>query len=75
MDTLYDIESKKQFEELLATEPRESGYSPSQLFSVMVVMRCSRERAKKLIDEYGNGVDWSEASWTELRDYFAMCAY
>jgi len=75
METLYDKECRKKYEQMCETEPRESGYSPSQLFSVMIVMRCDRERAKKLIDEYAYGLDWSEATWEETRDYFMTCAF
>jgi hypothetical protein len=36
----------------------------------MVVMECDATEAKQLIDaEYG-GLDWSEATWEETRDYF-----
>ena len=73
MDTLYDMECKQKYEEMLASEPREPGYSPSQLFSVMVVMRCGREKAKSLIDKYASELDWSECTWCEMRDYFILC--
>jgi len=70
METDYDRECRKKFYEALETEPRHAGYSPSQLISVMVVMECDSTEAKKLIDaEYG-GLDWSEATWEETRDYF-----
>ena len=66
----YDETCRAKFNELLATTPRHSGYSPSQLVSVMVVMECDATEAKQLIDaEYG-GLDWSEATWEETRDYF-----
>lgn len=70
MDTKYDIACKRKFYEMLETEPREPGYSPSQLLSVMIVMECDRETAKKLIDDHAHGLDWSEATWAETRDYF-----
>lgn len=73
METLYDKQCRKKFEQMCASEPREPGYSPSQLFSVMIVMGCGRERAKELIDEHAYGLDWSEATWEETRDYFRDC--
>lgn len=75
METLYDTECRNKYEEMLKTEPREPGYSPSQLLSVMIVMRCDRKKAKKLIDDYAHGLDWSEATWVETRDYFTTCCY
>jgi hypothetical protein len=36
----------------------------------MIVMECEKEKAMSLIDEHAHGLDWSEATWTELRDYF-----
>lgn len=72
MDTKYDIACRRKFFEMLETEPRQSGYSPSQLLSVMIVMECDRQKAMSLIDEYASGLDWSEATWTEMRDYFML---
>jgi hypothetical protein len=70
METDYDRECRKKYYEIQGTEPRHAGYSPSQLVSVMVVMECDSTEAKRLIDaEYG-GLDWSEATWEETRDYF-----
>lgn len=66
----YDETCRDKFNELLATTPRYSGYSPSQLLSVVVVMECDIERAKKLIDAEWGDLDWSEATWEETRDYF-----
>jgi hypothetical protein len=70
METEYDIQCRRKFYELLETHERQSGYSPSQLLSVMIVMECGKEKAMRLIDEHAYGVDWSEATWEELRDYF-----
>ena len=70
MDTKYDIACKRKFYELLETHERQAGYSPSQLLSVMIVMECDKEKAMSLIDEHAYGLDWSEATWTEMRDYF-----
>lgn len=70
METKYDIACRRKFYEMLETEPRQSGYSPSQLLSVMIVMECDRWTAMGLIDEHAHGLDWSEATWVEMRDYF-----
>lgn len=72
MDRLknYDETCRDKFTELLTTTPRHSGYSPSQLLSVVVVMECDIDRAKKLIDAEWGDLDWSEATWEETRDYF-----
>lgn len=72
LDTPYDIACKQKYWELSEKEPREPGYSPAQLFSVMVVMECDRTEAMKLIDQHAHGLDWSEASWGEMRDYFLL---
>lgn len=72
METKYDRACKRKFYELLQIEPRQSGYSPSQLLSVMIVMECDRQKAMSLIDEHAHGLDWSEATWTEMRDYFML---
>ena len=66
----YDQTCRDKFTELLATTPRHSGYSPSQLLSVVVVMECDIDRAKKLLDAEWGDLDWSEATWEETRDYF-----
>lgn len=66
----YDQTCRDKYTELLATTPRHSGYSPSQLLSVVVVMGCDIDRAKKLIDAEWGDLDWSEATWEETRDYF-----
>lgn len=76
METKYDRECRVKFYQLLETEPRQAGYSPSQLLSVMIVMECDAEKAKELLDKYAYGLDWSEATWEETRDYFresVMC--
>lgn len=73
METDYDRECRRKFYEMLDTEPREAGYSPSQLLSVRIVMECDTETAKRLIDEHAYGLDWSEATWEETRDYFRDC--
>lgn len=70
METDYDRECRKKFYEILESEPRHAGYSPSHLVSVMVVMECDSTKAKQLIDEEWGGLDWSEATWEETRDYF-----
>ena len=70
METDYDRECRKKFYEILETEPRHAGYSPSQLVSVMVVMECDATEAKQLIDEEWGGLDWSEATWEETQEYF-----
>jgi hypothetical protein len=72
MDRLknYDETCRDKFTELLATTPRQSGYSPSQLLSVVVVMECDIDRAKQLLDAEWGDLDWSEATWEETRDYF-----
>lgn len=77
MDTEYDILCKTKFDELLASEPRHAGYSPSQLLSVMTVVGCDSDKAKRLIDglaEFG-APDWSEATWDELRGHFVALQY
>lgn len=77
MDTEYDIICKEKYWHLSRTEPRHPGYSPSQLLSVMVVVGCDAEKAKRLIDglaEYG-APDWSEATWDELRGHFTSLQY
>jgi hypothetical protein len=58
METKYDNDCRKKYYEVLETEPRHAGYSPSQLVSVMVVMECDATEAKQLIDA------------EETRDYF-----
>lgn len=77
MESEYDTLCREKFEALLATEPRHPGYSPSQLLSVMVVVGCDAEKAKRLIDgltEYG-APDWSEATWEELNGHFTSLQY
>lgn len=68
--TKYDNACRRKYHEIRETEPRHSGYSPSQLISVMVVMECDVTEAKQLIDEEWGELDWSEATWEETRDYF-----
>lgn len=72
METTYDTACRLEHSKRLVTEPRQAGYSPSQLVSVMVVMNCDAETAKHLIDksDYLGYLDWSEATWREIRDYF-----
>jgi hypothetical protein len=70
LETEYDTECRKKYELMVKHEPREPGYPPSELFSVMVVMNCDRVTAMKLIDNYGMDLNWSECSWTQMRDYF-----
>lgn len=70
METEYDIECRRKFYKMLETERRQNAYSMSQLLSVMIVMECDKWTAMGLLDEHGYGIDWSEATWTEMRDYF-----
>jgi hypothetical protein len=70
METKYDNDCRKKYYEVLETEPRHAGYSPSQLVSVMVVMECDATEAKQLLDTEWGDLDWSEATWEETRDYF-----
>lgn len=69
-DTKYDTDCRNKYHELLRAEPRHAGYSQSQVLSVMVVMECDATEAKQLIDEEWDALDWSEATWEEIRDYF-----
>lgn len=70
METEYERACRRKFYEMLETEPRISGYSQSQLLSVMVVMECDSSTATGLLDQFGHELDWSEATWTEMRDHF-----
>jgi len=67
-DTEYEIACKQKYWELTQNESPEPGYSRSELFSVMVVLRCSKGIAKTVIDRCGHNIDWSETDWAELRD-------
>ena len=69
-DIDYDNACRKKFYEILRAEPRHAGYSQSQVVSAMVVMDCDATEAKELIDAEWDGLDWSEATWDEVRDYF-----
>jgi len=64
----YDIACQKKYQELTEKESPEPGYSRSELFSVMVVLGCSKGAAKTVIDRCGHNIDWSETDWAELRD-------
>ena len=72
METKYENDCRVEFYELLKTTERISGYSPSQLVSVMVVMKCDADYACELLDKLDNYfcLDWSEASWWEMRITF-----
>ena len=72
METKYETECRLEHDRKLLTEPRQEGYSHSNLVSVMVVLDCDAKTAKGLLD-WGDDLgylDWSEATWYEIRDYF-----
>lgn len=68
MTTMYENECRRKFYKLLEGYERVSGYSPSQVLSVMVVLDCSVEEAMYLVDEFPKYDDimWSEATWYEM---------
>lgn len=72
METQYEIDCRVKFYQLLEKTERIPGYSPSQLVSVMVVMNCHSEYARQLLDRIDtySYIDWSEATWEELREEF-----
>ena len=70
METKYEIACRRKFYEMLETEPKEDGYSRSQLLSVMIVMECDRDKAMGILDKHAHGLDWSEATWIDIRHYF-----
>lgn len=77
MNTQYENKCRTKFYELLDATERTSGYSHSQVVSVMTVMDCSVEEAQDLLDksdDYGI-LDWSEASWEEMKIFFAMVKF
>jgi len=73
METKYENKCRVKFFEMLETVERTSGYSHSQVLSVMVVMECTSAEAREMLDTYSEfqDIDWSEASWAEMRDAFA----
>jgi hypothetical protein len=72
METQYENNCRVKFYELLDKTERIDGYSHSQLVSVMVVMNCEPVYARQLLDRIDtySYIDWSEATWHELRDEF-----
>jgi hypothetical protein len=72
METQYEIDCRVKFYELLEKTERVSGYSHSQVVSVMVVMNCEPSHARQLLDHIStySDIDWSEATWHELRNEF-----
>lgn len=73
----YENECRRKHLELLDTEPRHAGYSHDHLCSVMVVVGCDSDKAKRLLDglaEFG-APDWSEATWDDLRGHFVSLQY
>lgn len=72
MTTMYENKCRKKFYELLDNYERVSGYSPSQVVSVMTVLDCNETDAMEIIDfaDKWGSLDWSEASWYETFIYF-----
>ena len=72
METKYENKCRVYFHELLDIVERTPGYSHSQVLSVMVTMDVSANDARKMLDTYPQfqNIDWSEVSWTEMRDEF-----
>lgn len=71
-DVDYDNKCRVKFYELLPTYERKSGYSTSQVVSVMTVLDCDETEAMGLIDALPkyDEVDWSEATWDEILETF-----
>lgn len=69
---MYENKCRRKFYELLDEYQRVSGYSPSQVLSVMVVMDCDEQEAMRLVDieAENSDLDWSEASWYEMFEHF-----
>jgi hypothetical protein len=68
MTIQYDNQCRKKFYELLDGYTRVSGYSPSQVVSVMTVLGCDAQEAMYLLDNLYkyDDIDWSEATWYEM---------
>jgi len=74
MDNNYEIKTLIKFDNILKTYTRKSGYSPSQVVSVMAVLDCDEEEAMSLIDYFRKyeDLDWSEATWYEIWKTFSF---
>lgn len=70
METDYERRCRVRYHEMMDTMPTMKGYSRDHVLSVMIVMNCDSTVAVGLLDQHGHDLDWSEATWTEIRDYF-----
>jgi hypothetical protein len=72
LETEYDNKCRQKYYETLEGLVQESGYSRSQIATVMVVMDCDKEEAMRLLKktEKYETPDWSEWTWEEFRSLF-----